>query len=380
MVNVAKIGTATREIGAWLKAGGYKYVAETKPQYLTNIKGLKYSRNLPCDTAKFTEITYTSEQFVKSLTKIKGKDNLDTVNIIKNTILRKMGYRNPELLKVDVDSYAFALAEANGALGGYNPCFARLDFGKNFLNISKENQIALLYHELDHMDKFVKLYKALGAKKFEIFMKETSESSPLYEVITKRFGSCETPVNLEFYKQMSEGLNIQGFDVKKWSKAVKEYSGLTPNYSDKYKYYCNPLEDSAYNLQSKIQKILGLSVETARDLFPKNYTKIIDLLKKHGITDFREQETIIQQAMAICQIKNVDNRLVEIYRKKINGIKLNASEMEFAEKICLDFEKNLTDIKQNIDFTQKVCTDVERYFSKGLFTPEEIINNCQTLV
>ena len=31
MVNVAKIGTATREIGAWLKAGGYKYVAETKP-------------------------------------------------------------------------------------------------------------------------------------------------------------------------------------------------------------------------------------------------------------------------------------------------------------------------------------------------------------
>ena len=31
MVNVAKIGTATRELGAWLKAGGYKYVAETKP-------------------------------------------------------------------------------------------------------------------------------------------------------------------------------------------------------------------------------------------------------------------------------------------------------------------------------------------------------------
>lgn len=39
MVNAAKIGTATRGICAWLKAGGYKYVAETKP-----ISRLKYSK------------------------------------------------------------------------------------------------------------------------------------------------------------------------------------------------------------------------------------------------------------------------------------------------------------------------------------------------
>lgn len=42
MVNVAKIGTATREIGAWLKAGGYKYVAETKPISKFNFSKVSY--------------------------------------------------------------------------------------------------------------------------------------------------------------------------------------------------------------------------------------------------------------------------------------------------------------------------------------------------
>ena len=376
MVNVAKIGTATREIGAWLKAGGYKYVAETKPQYLTNIKGLKYSRNLPCDTAKFTEITYTSEQFVKSLTKIKGKDNLDTVNIVKNTILRKMGYKNSELLKLDIDASSFELQKKLGATGSFNMQLGKLDFGKNFLNLPIEQQIVLLYHELDHMDKFVKLYKAIGGKKFENLIIEAQKNSPIYKAMVKRFGPCETPVNLEFYKQMSEELNIQSFDVKKWSKAVKEYSGLTPNYYDKYKYYCNPLEDSAHNLQSKIQKILGLPVETARDLFPKNYTKMIDLLKRHGITDLQEQEKIIQQAIFICNSKLIDERLGKLALKHLNGVKLTPNEFELMEKISLNFaENNIKTVSQNVDFTQKVCTDVEKYFSKGLFTPEEIINS-----
>lgn len=94
--------------------------------------------------------------------------------------------------------------------------------------------------------------------------------------MVKRGISTDTVVNNDFYRRMGEGIDIQDFDVKKWSKAVREYSGMTPRYCDQYKYYNNPLDVSAYNLESKINKILGLPIESPRDLFSKNYTSIID--------------------------------------------------------------------------------------------------------
>lgn len=375
MVNVAKIGTATREIGAWLKAGGVSHVIETKPQCLTNIKGLKYARNLKCDTAQFAQNTHLSEPFVKSLIEIKGKDNLDTAIIIKDKILKKMGYKNPELLKCDIDSLSFEMSKKLGATGGYNYTLGKLDFSEAFLNLPIENQISLLYHELDHMDKFVKLYKAVGGKYFKNLSKEAQKNSPIYEAAIKKFGSIDAPINFDFYEQMSKELNIQGFDVKKWSKAFKEYGYYTPNYNEQYRYYFNPFEESAYNLQSKIQKILGLPAETSRDLFPKNYNKMINLLKEYGITDFKEQETIIKKAEYICKLINIDDRLGKFALRLLNGTKLTSKETDFLEKTCLDFaEKNIKTTSQNVNFTQKVFADVETYFRKGLFTPEEIVN------
>ena len=156
--------------------------------------------------------------------------------------------------------------------------------------------------------------------------------SPVYKAFVKKGIMPNTAINCNFYRKMSEGINIQGFHINKWSKAVREYSGTTPNYCDKYKYFNNPLEISAYNLESKIKEILGLPVETARDMFPKNYTSMIEALKSQGVTDIKEQECIIQNTINLCHLKNIDDKLAKLYFKKIKGIELTSEELSYIKK------------------------------------------------
>lgn len=367
-MGLEKVGT--KFITAWAKAGEKSLLA-TRPVKV-NTCSLKYIPNLTHDTVSFTNNSYISEQFVRSLTSIKGKDNRDTIRMVKDAILKRMGYKHPEILNLDFDSSSFKLAKKLGADGGYNFSSGKLDFSQTITNLPIENQIAFLYHELDHMDKFIKLYKAVGEEQFNTYLIEAQMSSPVYKAFVKKGIMPNTAINCNFYRKMSEGINIQGFDINKWSKAVREYSETTPNYCDKYKYFNNPLEISAYNLESKIKEILGLPVETARDMFPKNYTSMIEALKSQGVTDIKEQECIIQNTINLCHLKNIDDKLAKLYFKKIKGIELTSEELSYIKKTSLDFgNKN----HNTFDFFQKVYLDAEIFFRKGLLTIDKIANN-----
>lgn len=369
-MGLEKIGTTIgKEIIAWTRTGTSLLAA--KPVKI-NTCGLKYVQNLTHDSVSFTNNYYLSEPFVRSLTKIKGKDHLDTMRMVKDLILKRMGYKHPEILKLDVNSSSFELSKKLGADGGYSLSSGKLAFSHAIINLPIENQIPFLFHELDHMDKSVKLYKAVGEKQFNTYLIELQMSSPLYKAFLKKGITPSIAINCDFYRKMSEGINIQNFDVHKWIKAVREYSSITPNYCDKYKYFNNPLEISAYNLESKIKKILGLPIETAKDMFPKNYKSMVEALKSQGITNIKEQECIIKNIIPLCQMKNIDDKLVKLYINKINGIKLTSEELSYIEKTCSDFNKNN---RNTVDFFQKACLDAETYFRKGLLTIDKIADN-----
>ena len=377
-MSLAKVGlNLAQKTATWLKVAEKTSILQTKPIKPSELsKVLHYSPNLACDTIQLSNTSYLSDSFVKSLTQIKGKDSSDRAKQIINTILKKMGYKHSENLNVGIDSLEFKLSKRLGCSAGFSPEQGSLYLSQEIINLPIERQISMYYHELDHMDKFVKLYKSVGEKRFQEILIESSEHSPLYDTLVKKGLYVKPTINNDFYKKMSNEIDIQDFDVNTWSKAAREYRGITPRYCDRYKYFNNPLEISAYNLESKINRILGIPIETARDEFPKNYKSMIDSLKIQGITDELKQEKIIQDTMNTCQLKFMDKRLMELYRKKINGQEITSEDLEILKQICSKFEHEMkSDIRKEINFLQKVSSEAERYINKGLLTEMDILNS-----
>lgn len=377
-MNLTKIGiNLGQKTTAWLKVARKTDVLQTKPIIPSNLpKVSHFTPNLAYDTIQLSNTSYLSDSFVKSLTQIKGKDSSDKARQIIYTILKKEGYKNSEILKVITDPLDSISAGRPGLGGAFITDSGILFLSQKLINLPIEQQIATFYHELDHLDKFVKLYKAVGEKKFQELFVESQKLSPSYDKLVKKGLYIEPTINNDFYRRISDGIDIQDFVVNKWSNALREYISSSPRYCDQYKYFSNPLEISAYNLQSKINGILGKQIETARDLFPKNYISMINSLKRQGITDELKQEEIIQDTINACQLKYLDKRVVEIVRKKINGQKIISNESKCAEQICSQFEKELnSDLRRAVNFSQKVASDAELCINKGLFTVNDVISN-----
>lgn len=112
-MSLAKVGlNLAQKTAAWLKNTGKTSILQTKPIKPGDLSQvLHYSPNLACDTIQLSKTSYLSDSFVKSLTQIKGKDSFDTSKQIINSILKKMGYKHPENLNVEIDSLEFMTAK-----------------------------------------------------------------------------------------------------------------------------------------------------------------------------------------------------------------------------------------------------------------------------
>lgn len=333
----------------------------SKPQKaVTNIKGLTYKTSA-YDTVQLSNISYLSASFIKSLAQIKTKDKLETMVKIKDTILRKMGYKNPELLQIENFPILTQITGVAGA--GWNNESGKMLVSKHILNSSIEDMISTLYHELDHMDKFIKLYKTTGKKIY-------------YEIIAKSMGGERIPkINWDFFQKMSKDVDVTSFDVNKYAKAAREYEGVGFRLSEQYKYFNNPFEVSAYNLESKIKNILGSSTISPRDVFPQNYDSLIEALKKQGIKDALQQDEILLKLIEICKMKYIDKNMVNLYRNAINGT-ATSEEYEILKnidaKILEDMKNNPKKVVSNI---QRACLDAETFINKGLLTVDDVVNN-----
>ena len=354
-MGLEKIGMSlAQKTASWVKAAGKTSVLQTKPITPTQLQGLRLAPNLACDTVQLSNTSYLSESFVKSLTQIKGKDRVETYSKIKDAILKKMGYTNPKLIKVEAAN-GFQSLSCPGA--AWSEESASIIIGDIAKNTNIENGIAMIYHEIDHMDKFVKLYKSLGEGKFQ-------------RLVSKR--NPEATLNLDIYREMSKNADIMGFNAGKYSKAYLEYPEKMKGYSDMYKYLNNPLEVEAFTVQSKIQKILGLSEFTTKDAFPKNYKAMLDSLAKQGITDVQQQDLIIQNILSMCQSKVLDSKAFELACKRHKNIKLTSQEVNYLK----DTEAKLlkSDLNAYCSDFQAAHSEAEELINKGLFTLDDVIN------
>lgn len=357
-MGLEKVGmTLAQKTASWVKTAGKISVLQTKPINPTQLQGLRFANNLTYDTVQLSNTSYLSDSFVKSLTQIKGKDNLDTAVKIKDAILRKMGYNHPELLKIE---NAPALAQLNGLAGGWCNESGKMILGNQALNSSlSEELIPTLYHELDHMDKFIKLYKATGEKKY-------------YEIIADNLAGKQTPkINFDFFQKMSKDVDISNFDINKYIKAAREYEGTGFRLSEQYRYFNNPFEVSAYNLESKIRNILNTSTLSPKEIFPKNYNSLIKALEKQGITDTLQQDEILFNLSEICKMKYIDKDLMTACR---NLIKRTATpeESDKMRKACMKIMENPKEFIPNF---QRAFLDVENYINKGLLTVDDVVSH-----
>ncbi|MBO5737918.1 hypothetical protein J6R97_01110 [bacterium] len=207
-----------------------------------------------CDVFKASGVRdYLSADFIKSLLNIKGKTQIETATMIKDEILTAMKYENPGVLKIVENPFL------RGS-GSFNSVTGKISFSQ--IPESKEDLIALLYHELDHMDKFVKLYKAKGAEAFEELLNSNLRGRDL-----KSF-----KLNKDFYETMAKDISLEGFNVNKYQRAVSKYRNFDlDELYDQFLYFQNYLEKDAYALQKKVLTTLGKDGFVVADTFPKSY-------------------------------------------------------------------------------------------------------------
>ena len=145
-------------------------------------------------------------------------------------------------------------------------------------DFSDEAVMCILRHELDHLEVFAKLYKAVGGEEFEKLLKVL-------------YGENIPKVNHEFYKEMSKHVNTDNFDSNKYIEAInnyykaslgtshyKNFTGITKNFN-------NALEKSAQDKQGELESLMG--VTTIKDFYSMidETAKLTSEIKTKGITD-----------------------------------------------------------------------------------------------
>lgn len=276
-VNFAKSGKFSTSLAErtakFAKACGKESVLLTPPALKgLNLEGLKFAPKIKGDICAFSKDTSLAPELLDDLLHVKGT-KAEKVEQIKNRFLRAMGYKNPELVKLDNQTYNCDLAVdfMDGKLS-----FNDKDFPIQYL-------IAGERHELDHIDKFAKLIKAEGVEKVE---------NALLTGVHKHFTKIEKPFDREFWIKMSKDADITGFDSKKYLEALENYrydtlkqtqqTSFYRGYLDRYLYCTNELEKSAYGYTKKVLKHYGVDDTTQYDLCAVEFGKVKNLLEKIG--------------------------------------------------------------------------------------------------
>lgn len=192
---------------------------------------------------------------------------------------------NPDLLKmVDKDC-------GPGAYAGYSEAKGFIGFNKALCQqknsqFSDDAVLCILRHEIDHMIIFTKIYKQVGAEKFEKVIQNND--------YMKTLPPEESVVNHKFYQEMSKYVDVSDFDAEPYIEAFNNYNKGVDNTGINYsncrlftmitKNFDNELENSARNVQYSLEEQMG--VTTLKDFYSMiDHTKIL----KSKLTEFFKQ-------------------------------------------------------------------------------------------
>ncbi len=200
---------------------------------------------------------------VSAIHALKG-DAVDNIDKILKILTDDMGIDIP-VTKIIEDSdytYAMCVVPANGQLQiNESELLAK--------NLNTKQVAAMLRHELEHLQTFSKLYKSLGAEEF---------NNILQIIPAEMAGDLEgnqAVFSKESWDKITQNTSTKGFDVEKYKKSYIDYmdtlnsqlniAGFYDAFVYQTRYYGNPLEVEAYDVENVFEKALGVSTNKNKE-------------------------------------------------------------------------------------------------------------------
>lgn len=141
-----------------------------------------------------------------------------------------------ELINIEKMSASEEIRNILGNTGAYfDPITATLRYSTSKLNSMDIPYI--LRHEMDHLEKFAKVGKSVGMKRFK-------------ELVCKGNPEMEQYFNEQAWEKIFQKVNIEGFDAEPYINAIKTYSPAEGQKA--FAYYGNLLEQSAYKMGASV--------------------------------------------------------------------------------------------------------------------------------
>lgn len=183
----------------------------------------------------------------------------------KDIILTDLGL-NSDLVKLvneDCGPGAYAMCSPARGIIKFNKALCQQANSQ----FSDDAVLCILRHEIDHTVVFTKIYKKLGAEKFEEMIQNND--------YLKTLPPAERVVNHEFYREMSNYFDVSDFDAKPYINAFNNYNKGVDNTGIDYsncrlftmitKNFDNELENSARDKQYALEEQMG--VTTLKDFY-----------------------------------------------------------------------------------------------------------------
>lgn len=353
----------------------YNKVSDASPKYrfTANFYGKNLLTKPIIDTCSFTRSDKTLEQkFLKELLKL-DNENISTIQKytkIKDKMLRAMGYKHPEDLKL--------VYSGNNASASYEVTQGTINVSEKEMNMPTTQFIATLRHELEHFDQFVKIYKTMGENDFhnalKMFVKRYKPELNLSEISVN--------FNKHFYEIMSKDADTKNFDAKEHYKAMCEYTPFDYALSKGYKYYNNLLEKEAYSAERKILSSLGEDPAVSADAFPHNYQTLIKLLDDNKVP-LQYQDNVLLVLRLAAQIKSLETpenfkKIWKIWSNEQNNIENTPKETKILEKSLNKVNKIYVGSRvtsKQVELDKKCYEQMEAWLRKGIYYFEDISCN-----
>ena len=191
---------------------------------------------------------YNNQQVINQLKTLKGS-TIEIAEQSKNIFLKEMGF-SPELVEIK------ALTPLEKGLNNYTVAFDPIS-GKILIpsDFAENNMITttLIWHELDHFSLFADSCKSMGIENFkQMILSKYPKTSP-------------EMFNLEFWNNAIKNAKVLSpEEITKYTKAFEKYelpNAIAQDYTSMVRYYGNPIETRAYDIQASISKGLGINSE-----------------------------------------------------------------------------------------------------------------------